>query len=180
MTKATEARADGSPEARRLLTGIRALVRRFAISERADVACCGTTVAQSAILETLGTLGAIRLGTLSRRLGVSPSTLTRTLLRLEGRRLVARATDRDDARSFRVRLTAAGRRAADRIGRRNEAFAGLVLGRLGPGQRRAVMRSLHHLLSAVRCATESCCPGAFDHLMQDFPRAQARARRSVP
>ena len=32
-------------DARRLRDAIRALVRRFAISERADVACCGMTVA---------------------------------------------------------------------------------------------------------------------------------------
>ena len=38
----------------RLRAAIRALVRRFGVSERADVACCGVTVAQAAALEALG------------------------------------------------------------------------------------------------------------------------------
>ena len=35
------------------MRAVRGLVRRFSISERADVACCGMTVAQAATLETL-------------------------------------------------------------------------------------------------------------------------------
>ena len=81
-------------DARRLRDAIRALVRRFAISERADFACCGMTVAQAATLETLSTEGAMRLGDLCARLGIAPSTLTRNLLRLEERGLVKRAPQR--------------------------------------------------------------------------------------
>src|SRR5262245_2829226 len=44
---------DSGPDARLLLQHVRALVRRFAISERADVFCCGMTIAQAATLETL-------------------------------------------------------------------------------------------------------------------------------
>ena len=33
---------------------IATLVRRFSLSERADVSCCGVTVAQAATLEALG------------------------------------------------------------------------------------------------------------------------------
>jgi DNA-binding MarR family transcriptional regulator len=70
---------DANRDAARLRTGIRALVRRFGISERADVACCGMTVAQAATLDTLRSEGAMRLGALGRRLGVTASTLTRYL-----------------------------------------------------------------------------------------------------
>ena len=41
----------------RLRSAIRALVRRFGVAERADVACCGVTVAQAAALEALGAEG---------------------------------------------------------------------------------------------------------------------------
>jgi len=157
-------------EARALLTGLRAMVRRFSISERADVSCCGMTVAQAAALETLQTEGPLPLGALGRRLGISPSTLTRNLLRLERRRLVARAGDPADARSFSASLTPAGRRAAKRLARQNERFARAVLDRLPPGRRRAALAGLQALLGAVRSATDSCCPGAFDHLMNDFTR----------
>ena len=74
---------------RRLLRSVRALVRRFAVSERADVACCGMTVAQAATLETLLAEPRLRLGDLGRRLGISASTLSRNLARLEETGLVA-------------------------------------------------------------------------------------------
>ena len=75
------------------------LVRRFALSERADVACCGMTVAQAATLEVLRAEGAMRLGALGRRLGISPSTLSRNLRRLQARDLLTRLPDPDDTRA---------------------------------------------------------------------------------
>jgi len=154
----------------RLLAAIRGLVRRFSVSERADVACCGMTVAQAATLEVLRKEGALRLGALGQRLGVTPSTLSRNLVRLEESRLVERAADAEDGRSARVGLTAAGSRAADRVERQQQAFARDVVARLPPARREAILDGLGELLAAVREATEACCPGAFDHLMSDFPQ----------
>ena len=59
-----------------LLAGLRALIRTQQIAERADVACCGMTVAQAATIHVLYLEGAMRMGALSRRLGIAPSTLT--------------------------------------------------------------------------------------------------------
>jgi DNA-binding MarR family transcriptional regulator len=160
-------------EGRRLLTAIRGLVRRFSVSERADVSCCGMSVAQAATLEVLGSEGASRLGGLGRRLGIAPSTLTRNLARLEERGLVRRQADPRDSRAAIVALTDAGAGAAERLERQEEAFAESVLERLPAERRPQVVVALQELLWAVRGATESCCPGAFDHLMADFPRAQA-------
>jgi DNA-binding MarR family transcriptional regulator len=164
-------------DARRLRDAIRALVRRFAISERADVACCGMTVAQAATLETLATEGPMRFGDLGARLGIAPSTLTRNLLRLEERGLVKRAADRADARAFRAALTPAGERAAADVLRQDEAFAASILSRLPAGSRHGTVDAVVNLLVAVRDATESCCPGAFDHLMGGIPRAGTAASR---
>ncbi len=170
----TRAESDGH----RLLTGIRALVRRFAVSERADVQCCGMTVAQAATLEALEEGGPTRLGALGRRLGIAPSTLTRNLSRLESAGLVARIGEAEDARAVRVELTEAGRRAALRLWKQEEAFAEVVVAALQPARRRAVLDGLADLLGAVRQATETCCPGAFDHLMKDLPRASACGEES--
>ena len=155
-------------EAARLRAAIRGLVRRFAIAERADVACCGVTVAQAAALEALGAEGPLRMGDLGRRLGIAPSTLTRNLVRLEASGLVERETDAEDARSSRVRLSAAGKRAARAVEAQEEEFAGQVLARIPAARRAVVVESLGELLAAVRTATEECCPGAFDHLMEGF------------
>ena len=167
---ATSSETGVGSEARRLRAGIRALVRRFAVSERADVACCGVTVAQAATLETLLRVGPLRQGDLGRRLGVTASTLTRNLERLVNDGLVTRAADPDDARAARVALTASGRRAAARLEAQEEEFGQAILDRLPPARRAAAMDALQDLLVAVREATESCCPGAFDHLIDGFPK----------
>ena len=165
-----------APASARLRAAIRALVRRFAVSERADVACCGVTVAQAAALEALGAGEPVRLADLGRRLGIAPSTLTRNLARLEASGLVEREEDPQDARSFRVALTAAGRRAARSVAAQEEGFARQVLDRIPAPRRAAVVESLGELLVAVRAATEDCCPGAFDHLMDGFNGAEGSER----
>ena len=162
-------------DARTLATLIRSLVRRFSISERADVACCGMTVAQAAALGALAAERRLGLGELGRRLGVSPSTLTRNLDRLVERGFVRRVADSKDARAAAATLTAAGRRAARRVAQQDEAFARDILERLPADRRASITAALSDLMVAVREATERCCPGAFDHLMQDFPAAAAGA-----
>jgi len=168
MRPAPQITADS--EARWLRSGIRALVRRFAVSERSDVACCGVTVAQAATLETLHSVGPLRQGDLCRRLGVTASTLTRNLERLLDQGLVVRTADPEDARAWRVGLTAAGRRQAARLEEQEVEFGRQILDRLPPERREAAVLALRDLLVAVREATERCCPGAFDHLMDDFPK----------
>ncbi len=159
-------------QAATLRAAIRALVRRFGVSERADVACCGVTVAQAAALEALGAEGPLRLGDLGRRLGIAPSTLTRNLARLEASGLVGREADPEDGRSFRVTLTRPGRAAARAVAGREEEFARQVLERIPAARRAVVVESLGELLAAVRGATEECCPGAFDHLMAELGTAE--------
>lgn len=159
----------GEREARVLRTGVRALVRRFSVSERADVSCCGLTVAQGAAIEALRAEGILSLGALGQRLGIAPSTLTRNLARLQRRGFIARRRHGNDGRSYQVALTGRGRRAAARLERREEAFARSVLERLTPVRRRRALAGLSDLLAALRQATEACCPGAFDHLMGDVP-----------
>lgn len=157
------------PLARQLLRGVRGLVRRFQVSERADVVCCGVTIAQAATLEVLRAEGRMGLGALGRRLGIAPSTLSRNIGRLEESGHLSRALDPADARAARVALTAAGHRVADRLESQEEDFAGEILARI-PSERRArVVEALTDLLVAVRSATEDCCPEAFTHLMKDFP-----------
>jgi DNA-binding MarR family transcriptional regulator len=155
-------------QAATLRAAIRALVRRFGLSERADVSCCGVTVAQAAALEALGAEGPLRLGDLGRRLGIAPSTLTRNLARLEASGLVGREADPEDGRSYRVTLTRPGRAAAHAVSAREEEFARQVLERIPASRRAAVVESLGELLAAVRAQTEECCPGAFDHLMAEL------------
>jgi DNA-binding MarR family transcriptional regulator len=149
----------------RLTDCIRWLVRRFGVAERADVACCGMTVAQAATLEALHDVDPIRLGDLGRRLGISASTLTRNLARLRERGLVTTSPDPTDGRAAVVSLTEKGRSAGAQVKSQEHAFARSVLDELPEGGADDTLAALESLLVAVRAATERCCPGAFDHLM---------------
>ena len=125
------------------------------------------TVAQAATLDAL-VGGGLRLSELGQRLGIAPSTMTRNLL--EDRGLVERASDPRDGRAQQVALTEEGRRAADGVRQQEEAFARAVLEELPQGSVTSTLEAIKQLLEAVRTATESCCPGAYDHLMSEFPR----------
>jgi DNA-binding MarR family transcriptional regulator len=144
-----------------------ALVRRFSILERADVQGCGMTVAQAATLQALEREGPLRLSRLGMLLGIAPSTLTRNLGRLEQSSFTRRTSDDSDARAAQVELTEKGRRALLRIEAIEDAFARRVLGRLSPVERERALDGLVTLLEAVRAETESCSPGAFDHLVEN-------------
>ncbi|MGD8377430.1 MAG: MarR family winged helix-turn-helix transcriptional regulator [Acidobacteriota bacterium] len=167
-------------DVRQLRSGLRALLRRFSVSERADVACCGMTVAQAATLEVLAAEGPMRLGALGQRLGIAPSTLTRNLDRLRDGGLLRRDPDDRDGRAVRVALTASGSAAAARVEAMDQEFARQVLERLPPARRRRALEGLRDLLGAVREATEDCCPGAYDHLMRDEPRVDGRCHDGGP
>lgn len=156
-------------KARQLQQGIRALVRRFSLAERSDMGCCGMTVAQAATLQALAD-GALRLGQLSKRLGIAASTLTRNISRLEDRGLLRRVDDPDDGRAQRVDLTAAGHAAAAEVDLQEIEFARSILECLPHGSVASTLEGFSQLLAAVRLATEHCCPGAYDHLVSDMPR----------
>jgi DNA-binding MarR family transcriptional regulator len=123
------------------------------------------TVAQAATLEALGREGTIRLGRLGKLLGIAPSTLTRNLTRLEEAGLVRRTSDDEDGRAAQVELTDKGRRARLRLEAMEDEFAQRVLDRLLPAAREQALDGMAALLEAVRAETETCCPGAFDHLV---------------
>ena len=151
-------------QAQKLREAIRALVRRFSLAERADMSCCGMTVAQAATIEAL-TDGDLRLSDLGKRLGIAPSTLTRNLTRLEERGLIRKGPDPIDGRAQRVALTDAGFDAASEVRCQEEIFARSVLNRLPQGSTDDALATLENLLTAVRSSTEACCPGAYDHLI---------------
>jgi DNA-binding MarR family transcriptional regulator len=148
-------------DARLLLGGLRALLRTQQVSERANVACCGMTVAQAATLHVLYLEGPVRLGALSRRLGIAPSTLTRNLERIEARGWVERVDDPDDGRAFRLRLTRSGRAQARRLEEQNEASTRELLAGFPVARRQRVVGGLMDLLQAIDTQLGPCCPDQF-------------------
>lgn len=162
---------------RKLIEDVQLLVRRFSLAERAEVSCCGLTVTQAVTLSTLHRDGPLRMGSLGQRLGVSPSTLTRNLDRLFSSGLLVREPDEEDARAARVRLTASGNAVTRKLEDQELNFSRSILMRIPEGQRADVLSSLSVLLTAIRDATEDCCPGAFDNLTEEVLQAPARIQK---
>jgi DNA-binding MarR family transcriptional regulator len=120
-------------------------------------------------------------------LRLSHSRAVRVVDRLEDDGLVRRRPDAEDRRAVRIELTAAGRRAADRVIDARAAALDEALGGLSPDQRRALgdlaatvlgdvtldrrtARGICRLCDAVACGHESGrCP-----VTQAADRAEAR------
>ena len=162
-------------DARLLLRALRALIRSQQISERADTSCCGMTVAGAAVIHVLYLEGPMRLGPLSSRLGIAPSTLTRNVERIEGRGLVERLPDPDDGRALRMRLTAGGRRAAREMEVQNERFAQLLLDGMPTARRRRAVEGLLDLLEGIDKIAGPCCPAQFRPVREFLEAETARA-----
>src|SRR3712207_8826465 len=90
----------------------------------------GLHVGQEMVLIELWETDGLRGGELAERLGVEPPTVTKMLRRLERCGLLERRQDPNDARSFRVYLTAEGRSLEGPVSRcwervEERAFAGM-------------------------------------------------------
>jgi DNA-binding MarR family transcriptional regulator len=157
-----------------LLDGLRALIRTQQLSERANVSCCGMSVAQAATLQVLHLEGPMRLGALSRRLGIAPSTLTRNVERIEARGWVERVPDPVDGRALEMHLTTDGRTRARALEDQNQQFARYLLAELPPERRERVLAGLLDLLEAIDRLAGDVSAGQFMPI-----RAFLQARRAM-
>ena len=92
------------------------------------------TQAEAHILAHLAGYGDSTIAELHRAFAHKRSTLTSILDRLEARRLVTRRTSEQDRRTFVIRLTPEGKRAAKRVYDYMEAVERRLLKRLTPSQ----------------------------------------------
>jgi DNA-binding MarR family transcriptional regulator len=88
----------------------------------------------------------LRMSALSRYLMVTGGNVTALTDDLEAEGLVVRETDAEDRRSFRVALTAAGRRAFEQVAKVHEGWVIELLAGLDAGEK----HELHELLGRLR------------------------------
>lgn len=113
------------------------LLRRLRV---ADVAS-GLSAPQLSALSVVVFVGPIMMSELAAAEQVRPSTISRLVKDLEGRRLVKRVSDRDDGRVQRVRATAKGRRLLLQGRARRIASLAADLTKLPASERRLVSRA---------------------------------------
>jgi DNA-binding MarR family transcriptional regulator len=99
----------------------------------------GVTIPQFRILALLLALGPTRTGALAERIGVHPSTFSRTGDRLVTAGLMRRVGNPESRREVLVQLTPAGRRLVQSVWRRRAAELRQILEPLPPEQRQVIV-----------------------------------------
>ncbi len=107
------------------------------------------TVPQFRVLVVLSSTGALRMGDLAERIGVHPSTLTRTVERLEQGGWILRAPVEGNRREVQVDLTDAGTGLVARVTAARRRQIREVLDRLDPAEREDVRRGMEAFARAA-------------------------------
>lgn len=128
---------------------MRLLARKMELMTKGEASCCGITLTQCHLLTEIGWAGTASLNTLSDRLGVDKSTMSRNIEILVNSGLVSRMTDPDNRRSVAIALTDAGRQLFQKIEARMTQFYETLLHALPTDKRSQVLESLELLLSAI-------------------------------
>jgi MarR family transcriptional regulator, organic hydroperoxide resistance regulator len=144
--------------------------RRHAVDERTRRLL---SLNQARILDHLDDLEPTNLRSLAGHMGVTASTMSLNVDRLEAAGYVRRERDARDSRQVNIRLTAAGNRLRQRHGLLEPALVGNLLKRLNARDRAAAIHGLRLLAGA---ATEM-----IDQWQTNNRRraGSARARRNV-
>ena len=140
-------------ETQEVLRASRALLGIVAIS--AQRALEHVTLPQLRILVLLSTLGPRRAGVLGELLDVVPSTVTRTVERLERGGWVTRTSGPEDRREVTVELTEAGRALVLGVMEERATRIDHVLAAMAPDQRTALVRVLRQFSDTAGEPAES-------------------------
>jgi len=129
---------------------LREVARLYTRAQRLAAVCCNTTNSQCHILTELGRSGPQPMAELGQRLCLEKSWVSRALDSLVRDGLVAKNDHPNDARSWIVSLTAAGKRRVAQLNATLDTHATQLLKKLSAGERAEATRSLQLILHALR------------------------------
>jgi DNA-binding MarR family transcriptional regulator len=128
---------------------MRLLARKMELMTKGEASCCGITLTQCHLLTEIGWAGAASLNTLSERLGVDKSTMSRNIEILVTGGLVSRTTDPDNRRAVTIMLTDEGRQLFAQVEASMTQFYETLFQTLPADKRSQVLESLELLLAAI-------------------------------
>jgi DNA-binding MarR family transcriptional regulator len=128
-------------DAQEIVAHLRTL-RRDVLRTAADIGRSGLTGPQISVQALLVVNGPMTIGDLGRDLGLSHSTVSGIVDRLEARGLVQRAADPADRRYTRISVTPLVERYVQHLGEAPAARLVAALRAATPGERRQVMEGL--------------------------------------
>lgn len=123
-------------------------VRDFGLLRQDETPCSMPVSVSDAHALTKLLDGPLSPSELATYLGLTRSTVTRLLVKLEERSWVRRRADANDGRAYILELTANGRRQAERVKEARRTRISELLARIPRGERDIVIRSMV-LLSAA-------------------------------
>ncbi|VBB06432.1 transcriptional regulator marr-type conserved site [Lucifera butyrica] len=128
---------------------MRLLARKMELMTKGEASCCGITLTQCHLLTEIGWTGTASLNTLSDRLGVDKSTMSRNIEILVNSGLVSRTTDPDNRRTVTIALTDQGQQLFQQIEASMTQFYETLFHALPADKRSQVLESLELLLAAI-------------------------------
>jgi len=146
---------DGQAEHLHRLT--KELLRKYQLRDRNEIICCGVSISQCYALDLLGDHGDMTMLALAQKMFLDKSTATRIVDPLVKRKLITRRVDEADRRVVMVTLTAAGTKVLLEIRQCQVASQRLILERIPPPKREALIESLELLSRAVHDWLATCC-----------------------
>lgn len=134
---------------------IRVLGKNIGALEKNQIMCCGVTISQWYAILELGQVKEISLIDLANLLNLDKSTTSRTVDGLVRNGLVERLIDADNRRYVKIKLTAAGRDAFEKINAVFDSYHQGILAAIPENKRVQVIESLELIIQALK--HNSCC-----------------------
>lgn len=132
------------------------LIKKYQFRDRNHITCCGVSVSQCYILETLNRHGALTMNELAEKMYLSVSTVTRVVEELVKKGYVQREEDPEDRRIRVIDLTPAGKAVFDKCWSNVFQSEKAILAHFPAQQRKLLIDFLTQLNLAVN-EWQSCC-----------------------
>ena len=127
-------------------------------ADQEEKACCDLTISQClTLLAFESTNERLTMNTLSSRVGISTSTMTRHVDRLVRKGDLERIASEKDRRQVIVRLTPTGKDMVEQLRRCELSLSRHVLESIPADQWENVVSSLKLLLAALNARNQDCC-----------------------
>ena len=132
------------------------LVKKYQFRNRNREICCGLSVSQCYVLETLRRFGPLSMNNLAEKMHLTISTVTRVLQPLLRRKYVTREEDPDDRRIRLISLTPQGKAFALEAWKNSLESEKIILSNFPAENREMLITFIKNLNHAVS-QWQSCC-----------------------
>jgi DNA-binding MarR family transcriptional regulator len=134
------------------------LIKRYQFRDRNKDICCGISVSQCYILETLKQSGPLSMNVLAKKMHLTVSTVTRVIQPLLKKEFVSRKESMEDRRVRLISLTEEGRTFADQLWEKVIDSEKIIFENFPKENREMLIDFLRKLNSAIN-QWQSCCSG---------------------